>query len=128
MRSLRSLRSLHFDRSVRLLPAALVVGALLLAGCMGNAVTVSGQGYKTGTESRSLDCGPQAHLAIGVQGAGRMSVSVVDGGGRTVYSEGSLGAGQDGTATTLQGEPGEWTLRVSTGFGFSGQYGITLSC
>ena len=110
------------------LPAFAALAMLLLAGCMGNAVTVSGQGYKMGTESKSLGCGPEANLAFGIQGAGSMRVTVLDGDGKTVYSEGSVSAGQDGAAQTLHGSPGQWTLRVATGFGFSGQYSITLAC
>lgn len=113
-------------RFALLLSAALC--AVLLAGCTGNAVTVAGQGYKTGTETRTLTCGEHGNLALGVQGAGKMSVSVTDGAGKTIFSEGGVSAGQDGTAQELHGEPGTWTLKVSTGFGYSGQYGITLSC
>ncbi|MEA3136432.1 MAG: hypothetical protein QOC71_713 [Thermoplasmata archaeon] len=104
------------------------VAAVALSGCMGNAVTISGQGYKTGSESRTLSCGDHGHIALGIQGAGKMSVSVLDGAGKTVYSEGGASAGQDGSAQELHGQPGTWTLKVSTGFGYSGQYGITLSC
>ena len=102
--------------------------AFLLAGCTGNAVTISGQGYKSGTETRTVSCGTEAHVAVGIQGAGKMSVTVLDGKGAAVYQNSNLGAGQDGEAQHLKGSAGTWTLKVSTGFGYSGQYGITLSC
>jgi hypothetical protein len=114
---------------MRLAPFLLAaVAAVLLAGCVGNAVTISGQGYKTGTETRTLTCDTDGTIALGIQGAGKMSVTVLDGAGKAVYSEGGVGAGQDGSAQELHGQPGTWTLKVSTGFGYSGQYGITLSC
>jgi hypothetical protein len=115
---------------MRSLAPTLAVGllAVLLAGCTGNAVTVSGQGYTSGTQSKSLSCGPEAHIALGVQGAGSMSVSVYDGKGARVFHNSNVGAGQDGQAQHLKGEAGTWKLQVSTGFGYSGQYGITLSC
>lgn len=113
---------------VPLLVAALAAAAVLLAGCTGNAVTVSGQGYTSGTKTKTLSCGTDANVALGIQGAGKMSVTVLDGKGATVYQNGNLGAGQDGEAQHLTGQPGTWTLRVSTGLGYSGQYGITLSC
>jgi hypothetical protein len=110
-----------------LIPAALVA-ALLLAGCMGNSVTVSGQGYRSGAETRSLECGTDGTLAMGSQGIGRLSVSVTDGDGNTIFQREYSGGGQDGQAQTLRGLPGTWTLRVSTGLGYSGQWGVTLSC
>ena len=114
-------------RTAALLPLALA-SALLLAGCTGNAVTIAGQGYESGTQSKTLACNEQAHLAIGAQGTGKFTVTVKDGAGRTVFSDGSVSAGQDGQAQTLTGEKGTWTLRLSTGLGYAGQYGVTLSC
>ena len=115
-------------QAMRFLLLPVLLGAVLLSGCMGNAVTISGQGYATGTKTRTLDCGTEGQIALGIQGAGHMSVSVEDGDGKTIYNNSNLGAGQDGQAQTLHGAAGTWTLRVSTGFGYSGQYGITLSC
>lgn len=106
----------------------LTLTAMLLAGCTGNAVTVSGQGYTSGTKTKSLDCGGTGHLASGNQGAGKLTVTVKDGDGAVVFSSGDFGAGQDGQAQTIEGEPGTWTLSVKTGFGYAGQWAITLSC
>lgn len=35
----------------------------VLSGCMGNAVTVSGQGVTSGTKTKTLDCGATGHIA-----------------------------------------------------------------
>lgn len=105
-----------------------LVCALLLSGCMGNAVTVSGQGYMSGSKSKSLDCGGTGTLAMGSQGTGKISVSVTDGDGNVIFSDGDFGAGQNGKAQSLSGLPGSWTLKVSTGFGYVGQWGVTLTC
>jgi len=101
----------------------------LLAGCTGdNRVTIAGQGYEAGTETETLRCGDEAFLAFGVQGAGSLRITVEDGSGAEVYEDGSVGAGQDGESHTLHGEDGTWTLKVSRGLGYAGQYAITLSC
>ena len=115
-------------RPIAVLATATLV-ALLLAGCTGNAVTVSGQGYTSGSQSKSIDCEETAHLARGKQGTGKMTVTVTDGAGRTVHSSSKgLDAGQDADAVSLQGESGTWTLKVSTGLGYAGQWAVTLSC
>jgi hypothetical protein len=107
---------------------ALVVVALLLSGCMGgNSVNIAGQGYTTGTQTKTLSCGSSAQIAMGAQGGGSLDVKVTDGGGNQVFSQ-SVGSGQDGTTQSLTGKEGTWTLKVSTGLGYGGQYGITLSC
>ncbi len=107
---------------------ATFLSALLLSGCMGNAVTVSGQGYMSGSKSKTLDCGATGSIAMGSQGTGKLSVTVTDGDGNVILSEGDYGAGQSGKAQSLSGLPGTWTLKVSTGFGYVGQWGITLTC
>lgn len=107
---------------------ALALTALLLAGCTGNTVTVSGQGYTSGTKTKTLDCGTTGHVAAGNQGAGKLNVVVLDGDGKKVFESGDFGAGQDGDAQKVTGEPGTWTLKVSTGFGYAGQWAITLTC
>lgn len=108
--------------------AAVAVTALLLAGCMGNVATVSGQGYTTGTKTKTLDCGATGSVALGSQGSGKLAVSVLDGDGATVFHSNDFGAGQGGKAQRVTGVPGEWTLRVNTGFGYAGQWAITLTC
>ena len=108
--------------------ALLAVPALLLSGCMGNAVTVSGQGVSSGTQTKTLDCGMTGTVASGNQGTGKMSVSVTDGDGQTIFSDGDFGAGQGGQAQKLSGAAGTWTLKVSTGFGYAGQWAVTLTC
>jgi hypothetical protein len=110
------------------LAAMLAILVLLLSGCMGNAVTVSGQGVSSGTQRKTLDCGSTGTLAAGSQGTGKMTVSVTDGDGKTIFSDGDYGAGQSGHAQKLTGAPGTWTLKVSTGFGYAGQWGVTLTC
>lgn len=112
----------------KLLLACLAVATLVLSGCMGNAVTVSGQGYTSGSKTKTLDCGTSGTLASGNQGTGKLTVTVTDGDGQTIYSNGDFGAGQSGQAQKLSGTPGTWTLRVSAGFGYAGQWGITLTC
>jgi hypothetical protein len=115
-------------RAPFLLASLAVLSALLLSGCTGNAVTVTGQGYTSGTKTRTLDCGTSGSVAAGNQGAGKLSVSVIDGDGKTIFSSGDFGAGQDGKAQQVQGAAGTWTLKVSTGFGYAGQWAITLTC
>ena len=106
----------------------LALSTLLLSGCMGNAVTVSGQGVSSGSQTKSLDCGTTGTIASGNQGSGKMSVSVTDGDGKTIFSNGDFGAGQSGQAHKLSGAAGTWTLKVSTGFGYAGQWAVTLTC
>lgn len=117
---------------MRVVRTALLLACLLsvplLAGCTGNAVTVSGQGFQSGAESKTLECGGAGTLAMGSQGSGKLSVTVKDGDGNTVFQSSDFGAGQDGKAQRVTGVPGTWTLRVSTGFGYAGQWGITLTC
>lgn len=103
-------------------------GVLALSGCMGNAVTVSGQGYTSGSKSQHLECGGTGQLAYGKQGTGKMTITVLDGDGNQAYYDGDVGAGQKGASHTVNGVPGEWTLKVTTGFGYVGQWAITLSC
>lgn len=115
----------------RLMLALAAVGcAVLVAGCMaGNSVSIAGQGYMSGTKTKTLSCSTgSGHIALGVQGSGKMAVSVSDGSGATIYSNGGIGSGQDGESQALTGKAGTWTLKVSTGLGFSGQYAISLSC
>lgn len=111
-----------------LLVASVALAALLLSGCAGNSVTISGQGFEAGTDHETLRCGDEAHLAFGVQGAGTLRITVEDGDGQEVFRDGSVGAGQDGEARTLEGAGGTWRLEVSRSLGYTGQYAITLSC
>lgn len=113
---------------MRALLAVVAVAALLLSGCMSNAVTVSGQGYTTGSKTKTLDCGGSGSVAAGNQGAGKLTVTVTDGDGREIFRSSDFGAGQEGEAKQLTGSPGMWTLKVSTGFGYAGQWGVTLAC
>lgn len=116
--------------ALRALAFALVATALL-AGCTGsfgaNSVTVAGQGYKSGTETRTLQCDSTGTLTFGIQGGGSLTVKVTDGAGASMFS-GSVVAGQDGSHQSLDGKAGTWTLTVTTGFGFGGQYAIVLAC
>ncbi len=106
----------------------LALTSLLLSGCMGNSVTVAGQGVSSGSKTKSLDCGKTGTVASGSQGTGKLHVSVTDGDGKTIFSSGDFGAGQDGQAQKVSGAAGTWTLKVSTGFGYAGQWAITLTC
>lgn len=109
--------------------ALLMVACLILAGCAStNSVTIASQGMSAGSESRSLDCGETGTISLGIQGAGKISVKVTDGDGATIYDKSDLSAGQDGESKTLEGAEGSWTLTVSKGAGFAGQFGIVLTC
>jgi hypothetical protein len=112
------------------LACALAFLAPLLSGCTvgGESATIAGQGYKAGTQSKGLGCGSHAILSYGSQGVGQMRVTVTDGAGTRQYDEGDVGATQEGEATTLEGASGTWTLRVSMGLGYTGQYSVTLAC
>ncbi|HEX2066673.1 MAG TPA: hypothetical protein VHI93_07665 [Candidatus Thermoplasmatota archaeon] len=112
----------------RLLPVLAALSTALLAGCAGgDSVTIAGQGYMTGTQTKTLSCGTSATLTLGAQGGGSLTVKVTDGAGAQVYSQ-SVGSGQDGSHQDLSGKEGTWTLIVSTGVGYGGQYGIILAC
>lgn len=108
--------------------ASAMLCALLLSGCTagGGTASIAGQGVMGGTETRSLSCGTEGHLALGVQGGGSLTVTVTDGTGAQIYQK-SVGSGQNGESVPLHGQAGTWNLKVS-GSGYSGQYGITLSC
>lgn len=124
---------------MRLLLVASLLFASALAGCVGGSnAAIAGQGSKEGTDSRELDCSDEAKLTIGVQGEGRVSISVTDGGGSRVYSEAFSGSGQQGESVSLKGSAGTWTIQATFSGssslpgmpnpGFQGQWGITLSC
>ncbi|HET6399040.1 MAG TPA: hypothetical protein VFH47_05750 [Candidatus Thermoplasmatota archaeon] len=107
----------------------LAVAGALLAGCVApSTATLSGQGYQSGTQSRSIECGSRAYVTVGTQGTGPFAVTVTDGAGRVVYEESSTSAGQGGQSQELRGEKGTWTVQVSTGVGYAGQYAVTLGC
>lgn len=107
---------------------AATLAALLLSGCIGgNSIRIAGQGFHQGEQSRTLGCGTTAQLAFGIQGAGSIQVRVVDGGGAEVFEQ-SVGMGQDGGMQQITGKQGTWRLVVSTGFGYGGQYAISLTC
>ena len=106
----------------------LLMALAALSGCIaGNSVTLAGQGYSSGEQTKTLTCGTSGTISIGAQGGGSMTVKVRDGAGAQIYSE-SVGSGQDGSSQSLTGKAGTWTLSVSTGFGYGGQYGIVLTC
>lgn len=112
--------------SLRVLSALLLVAGL--AGCTGShSVSVAGQGYASGTQSKTVECGTSATISLGAQGGGSLTVTVKDGAGSQVFSQ-TVSSGQDGTSQSLSGKTGTWTLSVATGMGFGGQYGIVLSC
>jgi hypothetical protein len=118
----------------RTLVALSAVACFALAGCTGNAATVAGQGYQSGTQSKSITCGSagtaSGTVAYGEQGIGKLHVKVTDGKGSTIHETGGNGAnmGQSGGSQAVHGEAGTWTLAVDTGIGFAGQWAITLSC
>ncbi|MEA3191163.1 MAG: hypothetical protein QOD77_1745 [Thermoplasmata archaeon] len=105
-----------------------IVAALLLAGCVGgNAITISGQGFTQGDQSRTLACGTAATVAFGIQGAGSLQVRVLDGAGHEVFEQ-AVAFGQDGGIESLKGQEGTWKLVVATPAMYGGQYSITLTC
>lgn len=122
-------------RALRVLVIALLaIAAFAIAGCAGKSVTIAGQGYTTGTQTKTLTCGTTGpttgNIAYGEQGAGKLHVKVMDGKGATIHeSGGGSSAGQAGESTRLTGESGTWTLMVDSGaMGYAGQWAITLTC
>lgn len=105
--------------------------ATAVSGCFGNSIVIAGQGGDVGSssKSKSLTC-PDGHgtVTMGVQGGGSISVKVTDGDGVQIFKESFNGGGQEGQAQKLRGIPGTWTMTVSTGAAFGGQYSVTLSC
>lgn len=118
----------HSNARRLVLISAVTLTVLALSGCMGNVATISGQGYMSGTKTKTLDCAASAQLSSGNQGTGKLSVTVLDGAGKMVFQNGDYGAGQSGNSQTVNGAPGTWTLRVSTGFGYAGQWAVSLAC
>ena len=121
--------------ALRIALPVLLLAAFALAGCTGNSVTVAGQGVTSGSQSKNLQCGVDGAgmvsgtVSYGNQGAGQMDVKVTDGRGATIYdpSPGMM-AGQSAESAQVKGEAGTWTLTVSTGFGYQGQWAVTLTC
>lgn len=125
----------------RALVAAISLLAIGLSGCGqfgahggDNFVTIGGQGQKAGTETKTLSCaGGTGTVSVGGQGEGRMRVTIDDGGGEEIFRKQFSGSEQSGEVTSLNGDPGTWTLTVDFGAAFgigawNGQYGITLTC
>ncbi len=96
-------------------------------GAMGNVATVSGNGYSSGTQTKTLQCSTDGQIAFGSQGTGMLTVKVKDSSQAVLYSQ-TVTSSQQGSAQTLSGQAGTWTLTVSTGLGYSGAYGLSLSC
>lgn len=107
---------------------AIAFVSVALAGCLGNEVTISGQGGAVGKKTKTLDCGGTGSVAIGEQGGGTFVVKVYDADNNVIHQSGGFGGGQSATGGSVNGVPGTWTLEVDFGSGYGGQYGVTLSC
>lgn len=107
---------------------AAAIAAIALSGCLGNEVSIAGQGGAVGTKTKTLDCGGTGGVTVGEQGGGTFVVRVYDADGNLIHQSGSFGGGQSATGGSLTGVPGTWTLEVDFGDGYGGQYAVTLSC
>ncbi len=109
---------------------AFLIVSLLMAGCTasGGSAAVAFQGAGASDRTATTDCDDTGSVAVGTQGAGSVTVTVTDGKGAVVFERTFQGGGQEGRVDDIKGEPGEWMLRARSASGFSGQYGITLSC
>lgn len=120
---------------------ALFLLAVALSGCAngqfgsygdGKEILIGGNGQKTGSESKNLECSSEAQVAVGFNGQGTIKVTVKDGSGAKVYEKSFNGNGQEGETKEIPGEPGTWKLTVSFSGtyvgGWNGQYGIYLRC
>ncbi len=130
----------------------LVVCALLafgLSGCAASgglpiAADVAGQGqWSAGVrENVTFPCDGTARFDAGAQGQGHLVIRVKDAAGATLASLTLNGQSQQGIDREVEGQPGQWNLRVEVknwdmgsygGFGgsgvdFQGQYGAVVFC
>lgn len=67
----------------------------------------------------------QAEITWGAQGSGSVTVTLLDADGDQVFQDTFSGQGQQGSAQSASGEPGEWTIEVEAS-GFGGQMGISI--
>lgn len=102
--------------------------AIALSGCLGNEVTISGQGGAFGTKEKTLNCGGSGTVLVGEQGGGTFVVRVYDADGNLIYKSGGFSGGQSASGGSATGVPGTWTLEVDFGTGYGGQYSVSLKC
>lgn len=114
-------------RKITVLVAA-VFAVMALAGCLGNSVSIAGQGFASGKETKTINCGGTGQIGVGNQGAGNYVVSVFDADNNLIYKSGGFSSGQTASGGSANGIPGTWALEVNFGSGYSGQWGVTLSC
>lgn len=128
----------------RLVVLALVVGLMAapLAGCASqdgeSGATVGGESKQSSGSSYQYSAGGsqaaeddqgtfqapngEASLSASVGGSGRLTVSVQDAGGSTVFEETYTGSGGSSTSDQLSGQAGQWTVEVQVDYwsgGFS---------
>lgn len=102
--------------------------ALALSGCLGNEVTISGQGGAFGTKEKTLNCGGTGTVLVGEQGGGTFVVRLYDADNNMILKQGGFSGGQSASGGSATGVPGQWTLEVDFGSGFGGKYSVTLKC
>ncbi|MHB1261190.1 MAG: hypothetical protein ACYC2H_05685 [Thermoplasmatota archaeon] len=118
-----------------------VLCAALLSGCANNAsndgagqsVAQDGNlafnGTGSGSHSSKFDCDGSGSVSFGANlGSGSVTVTVKDSTGKSLYSKTANGVGQTGETKDVEGAAGEWTISATRASGFTGQYGVDVSC
>lgn len=99
-------------------------------------MVITGQGAKSGTVDRPLDCPADAMLSVVLQGRGDVKVVVTDAAGTAVHDS-RYQDSQHVDVGTLGGTPGAWHVLVDFAmvdvFGqrlgsYEGQWVITFTC
>lgn len=110
--------------------ASLLLGTLLLAGCVTSAAHLVHEGQGSGRSEDTVWCeGDTAldvTLTVMAATGGPFRVQVNDGGGSTVYAQSY--AGRDDDAQSLSGSSGMWLLVVERDAAFDGRYEVELVC
>lgn len=137
---------------MRVVLVGLALLAVGLSGCTDGswpiAADAAGQGqWSKGTlDDVDFPCDGVARFDAGMQGQGHMVITVRDALGQTLASVTMNGQGQKGVDKEIEGQPGQWNLKVVVkdwdmggydgaygsydygGYDFQGQYGALVQC
>jgi hypothetical protein len=114
-----------------------LIASFALAGCSNDAGGQSAaqdgnlayNGASPGSHSSKFECDGGGTVSLGANlGSGSVTVTVKDSAGKTVYSKTASTVGQTSDNKEVQGTGGQWTVSATRGSGFTGQYGIDVSC
>lgn len=112
----------------------------ILSGCLasgGASIAAAAQWGTAQTQSYTGPCDGDGDFSWAGQVSGTLTFTLMDGEGRVVKEQ-SLGTGQQGSHSAVQGAEGDWTLKVSLkssysaypygGGGASAQWSAALRC